>query len=79
MPLILKSVVLFSLAAGLIAGCAKEKDVYNIIPNNPQSATCYAMDTKTAKNCDDTDYNAILESVNEWKISAYNYKHISTP
>ena len=33
MPLILKSIVLFSLAAGLIAGCAKEKDVYNIIIN----------------------------------------------
>ena len=63
MPLILKFVVLFGLVAGLIAGCAKEKDVYNIIPNNPQSATCYDMDTKTAKNCDDTDYNAILELV----------------
>ena len=79
MPLILKSVVLFSLAAGLIAGCAKEKDAYNIIPNNPQSAACYDVDTKTAKNCDDTDYNTILESINEWRISAYNYKHISTP
>lgn len=78
MRLILKFAV-FGLVAALMTGCAKEKDVYNIIPNNPQSASCYDADTKTAKNCDDTDYNKILESVNEWKMSAYNYKHITTP
>ena len=78
MRLILKFAV-FGLVVALMTGCAKEKDVYNIIPNNPQSASCYDADTKTAKNCDDTDYNKILESVNEWKISAYNYKHITTP
>ncbi|WP_299548064.1 META domain-containing protein [uncultured Helicobacter sp.] len=67
------------MGALMINGCANSQEKYNIVPNNPQSVKCYNEGTNTARNCDDTDYNKVLESKNEWKISAYSYKHAVTP
>lgn len=66
------------MGALMMSGCADSQDKYNIVPNNPQSVKCYNKGTNTARNCDDTDYNKVLES-KEWKISAYSYKHAVTP
>lgn len=62
----------------VFVGCAGGQK-YNIVPNHPQSVQCYNGSTNTAKNCEDIDYNKVLESQREWKINAYSYKHSITP
>ncbi|MCI5968877.1 META domain-containing protein [Helicobacter sp.] len=63
----------------VMVGCGKSQEKYNIVPNNPQSVKCYHAGTNTARNCDDTDYNKVLESKKDWRIAAYSYKHAVTP
>lgn len=63
----------------VMSGCASSQEKYDVVPNNPQSVKCYNEGTNTARNCDDTDYNKVLESKKEWKISAYSHKHTVTP
>ncbi|TLD81423.1 META domain-containing protein [Helicobacter sp. MIT 11-5569] len=72
-------ILTISLTALVMMGCSNKQEKYNIVPNNPQSVKCYNEGTNTARNCDDTDYNKILESQKVWNISAYSYKHTVTP
>ena len=51
--------------------------ILNVLSRKDESLIELYYDTQ--KYFIDMDYNKILESVNEWKISAYNYKHITTP
>ena len=54
----------------IIVGCRG----VSTTPNDPRLFKCYNNETKTAKNCDNTNIKAILES-KEWKIKAYQYKN----
>lgn len=69
---------IFIMVVLVLGGCAGGQK-YDIVPNYPQSVQCYNGSTNTARNCEDTDYNKVLESQQEWRISAYSYKHFVTP
>lgn len=58
-------------AVSFFGGCVS-KD--SITPNELRLAQCFNQETNTAKNCDEIDFEKLLQSKKEWRVSSYHFQ-----
>ena len=64
------------LTALVLSACMQPNQApFNIVSNDPQSTQCYNTTLGTAKNCQTLSDAEVLHAKQEWKITAYRYKH----